>query len=132
MSNQREQWTAAILKKQLAANKYGAKKKQVDGFTFDSVKESNRYVELKLRQQAGEITELQVQPEYPLLVTARGTSNPYDRTCVGTYRADFRYREGPQGLLVIEDVKCAATKTAVYKLKKRIVETYYGVQITEV
>jgi hypothetical protein len=132
MANHRDAWTAAIESRRQPRNKYGAQKKTVDGFTFDSVKEANRYVELKLRQQAGEITELQVQPEYPLLIQARCDVGPYERTCVGTYRADFRYREGPQGLLVIEDVKCAATKTAVYRLKKRIVETYYGVTITEV
>ena len=64
------------------------------------------------------------------MVTGRGHSGLDRGVCVGHYIADFRYREGPRGILRIEDVK--GVKTAVYKLKKRMVEAQYGIQITEV
>lgn len=41
-------------------------------------------------------------------------------------------QRGPKGILVVEDVKCKATRTAVYRLKKKIVEANYGITITEV
>ena len=41
---------------------------------------------------------------------------------IGTYVADFQYLVN--GRSVIEDVKSSATKTPVYKLKKKIIETY--------
>jgi hypothetical protein len=49
---------------------------------------------------------------------------------VGHYVADFRYRSGPQGLLVVEDVK--GVRTALYRWKKKHVEAQYGIQITEI
>jgi len=49
---------------------------------------------------------------------------------VGEYRADFRYVEARTGKLIIEDVK--GVKTAVYRLKKKLFEALYGIEITEV
>jgi hypothetical protein len=46
--------------------------------------------------------------------------------------ADFRYRQGPQGILVVEDVKSKPTMTAIYRWKKRHMLAQYGIQITEV
>ena len=42
-------------------SKYGARKTIVDGITFDSKKEANRYRELKLLEDAGEIEKLKMQ-----------------------------------------------------------------------
>jgi len=36
--------------------KYGNKKTVVDGITFDSMREANRYRELKLLERAGKVT----------------------------------------------------------------------------
>lgn|ERR1700734_2196951 len=102
-------------------SKYGAVKTECDGVTFDSKKEAKRYNELKLLLLAGEIEHLQRQPAFP--ITVNGVK-------VGTYKADFSYME--KGELVIEDVKSEPTKTAVYRLKKKLVEAMYGVRITEV
>ena len=49
---------------------------------------------------------------------------------VCVYVADFRYREGLEGILTIEDVK--GVRTPVYKLKKKLVEVIYGFRITEI
>ena len=51
---------------------------------------------------------------------------------VGFYKADFGYTRTADNLRVIEDVKVPATRTPVYKLKKKIVESFYGIRITEV
>ena len=109
-------------------SKYGAKPQIVDNVRFASQKEARRYSELKLLQAAGEIRELELQPAFPIYAANRFSQQPLELIC--TYKADFRYRSGPRGLLVIEDVK--GMKTPVYRLKKKFVEAQYGIQITEV
>ena len=39
---------------------------QIDGYTFDSKKEGNHYMELKYRMLAGEIKDLELQKQYEL------------------------------------------------------------------
>jgi Protein of unknown function (DUF1064) len=111
------------------SNKYRAIPTRVDGIRFDSKKEAHRYAELLLLEKAGEIHDLERQPVFALF-TVRETTGEFHE--VGVYRADFRYRRGPTGVLVVEDVKSTATKTAVYRLKKRIVEAAYGITVSEV
>ena len=96
-------------------HKYGAVPTVVDGVRFASKAEAHRYGELKLLEKAGEIKELQLQPRFPLIVPVRFSS--HQRETIGDYVADFRYREGPTGLLRIEDVK--GVKTALYRWKKK-------------
>jgi hypothetical protein len=102
--------------------KYGATPTTVDGIRFHSAKE------LKLLEKAGEIRELELQPRFPLLTPVPGSTT--GRARVGDYVADFRYREGQKGLLVVEDVK--GFKTQAYRWKKKHVEAQYGIQIREV
>jgi len=110
--------------------KYRAIPTELDGIRFDSKKEARRYGELLMLMRGGEIRDLVCQPEFPLF-TARYKGGDVHQ--VGVYRADFRYRQGPTGVLVVEDVKSPATrKTAVYRLKKRMVEAAYGITVTEV
>ena len=49
-------------------NKYGAIRTKVDGINFASKGESRRYKELVLLQEAGHITDLTLQPRFPLEV----------------------------------------------------------------
>jgi len=98
--------------------KYGAIKTTVDGITFASKGEANRYAELKLMQAAGLISQLELQPEY--LIVVNGVR-------IGSYIADFRYIEN--GELITEDFK--GVKTPVYQLKKKLVKALYGVTIRE-
>lgn len=126
MSNERDAWTA-LVQQQAKPHKYNARKKVVDGITFDSSKEAKRYQELVLLVAAGEVKELQLQPRFPIYVCKyRGG----ELTKVCDYVADFRYREGPNGLLVIEDVK--GVRTPVYRLKRKMFEAQYGIEIREV
>lgn len=108
-------------------SKYRNKKTTVDGITFDSKREANRWVELRLMEQAGEIRELVRQPCWDLDVNG---------VEVATYRGDFQYeRHDPGGTwgtwrLVVEDVK--GFKTPVYKIKARLFLALHGFRITEV
>jgi len=44
-------------------NKYNARKVKIDGHVFDSIAESQYYAELKLRQRAGDLKILELQPK---------------------------------------------------------------------
>lgn len=116
-------------------NKYNAKKTVVDGITFDSIKESVRYQELKFLVYEGVIRDLELQPRYDVVVNGH-------KICY--YKADFRYFDNEKGKQVIEDVK-AMPKTAkgqkafkstpawrMYRLKKKLVEALYPITINEV
>ena len=99
-------------------SKYGAIKTVVDGHIFDSKAEARRYQELRLMASAGEISDIELQPKYPLIVNGKNC---------GFYKADFRYKIA--GVLVVEDVK--GVKTPVYQLKKKLVKALYDIDIVE-
>ena len=99
--------------------KYNARRVTLDGYTFDSAAEANRYAELKLAGRAGEISGLRVHPRYRLqegFNTADG-----ERVRPIYYIADFEYIE--DGIIVAEDVK--GVKTAVFKLKEKLFKYRY-------
>jgi hypothetical protein len=101
--------------------KYGNTKTTVDGIKFDSRKEANRFCELKLLQKAGAISALELQPEFPIVMNGKR---------VAKYCGDFRYEQ--YGSVVVEDVKSPVTRRdPVYRLKKKLVEAQYGIQVTE-
>jgi len=106
----------------ISKNKYGAIKTVVDGITFHSKKEAERYKILALLESQGKIDSLRLQPRIPLMVNG---------IKIGHYVGDFQYTH--HGKQVLEDVKSVATRTPVYKIKKKILETYDPpVVITEV
>jgi hypothetical protein len=111
-------------------SKYAAVPTTIDGVRFSSKKEAARYMELKMLQKAGEIHGLELQPKFPLYVGKVGQRIERADKPVCSYIADFRYREGPTGILRIEDVK--GMKTPVYRLKKKMVEAQYGITVREV
>ena len=52
-------------------SKYHNRKVTVDGITFDSVKEANRYKDLKILERAGQIHDLQLQVKFKLIPAQR-------------------------------------------------------------
>ena len=110
-------------RKEVGMNKYGAKKITVDGITFDSKKEANRYCELRLLEKAGYIENLQRQVRYTLIPKQEG-----ERAC--EYVADFVYIEN--GKTVVEDVKSKATRTDAYIIKRKLMKYNFGITIKEV
>ena len=115
-------------------SKYGAKPMVVDGIRFDSTKEARRYRELRLLEKAGHIRDLELQPRFPIVVVEVGRPGDVVRelkTC-GYYTADFRYVDAETAAVIVEDVKSGPTKTAAYRLRKKLVEAIHGVRIVEV
>lgn len=102
-------------------SKYLNKKTVVDGITFDSIKESKRYGELKLLKQAKAIKDFQLQTEFVLFPKSR-----HFRKMI--YKCDFRV-EHLDGTVEIEDVKAFRTKE--YKIKKILMWEIHGILIKE-
>lgn len=102
-------------------SKYGnIKTTTSDGITHDSIREANRWCELKLLERAGKISDLQRQVKFELLPKQDGERAVY-------YIADFVYVEN--GREVVEDAKGFRTKE--YKLKKRMLLYFKGIKIRE-
>lgn len=90
-------------------SKYRNVKTQVDGITFDSKAEANRYLELKSLQHAGLIRGFAMQPSFRF---ASGTR----------YIPDFIVC-GYGGEIWVEDVK--GVETAAFKLKAKLLKHEY-------
>ena len=60
----------ALLSQKKPINKYNAKRVLLDGICFDSKAEANYYAALKLREKANEVTDIELQRWYDLIVTA--------------------------------------------------------------
>lgn len=110
-------------------NKYHARKVTVDGITFDSQKEANRWCELKLLERAGEIYDLQRQVPFVVIPEQRDSNGKLLEREV-KYVADFTYKEKGSLRRTVEDVK--GLKTDVYKIKKKLMLYRNGIRIKEV
>lgn len=120
-------------------SKYHSKKITWDGETFDSIKEYNRWKELKLLERAGEITGLKRQVKIKLLPTQREFSGEVGKNGKFkkgkllerevSYIADFVY-SNKIGATVVEDVKGFRTKE--YILKRKMMLYFHGIRIKEV
>ena len=101
------------MRRRRGRSKYGAIRVEYDGHKFDSKLEAARYKQLRLMEKASEVKDLELQPKFPCEVNGK-------KIC--TYIADFRYKLR-NDKEVVEDVK--GVETAVFKLKKKLVEALY-------
>lgn len=126
--------------------KYKNKKVEVDGIVFDSKKEAARYRELKLLEQQGVISNLQLQKVYELIPAQYETFERYgvkgkrlkdgkrllERPLV--YIADFVYEQ--DGKTIVEDVKgyrnTASAGYAKFVIKRKMMLYVHGIRIKEV
>lgn len=108
-------------------SKYYSKKVIIDGIKFDSKKEGEYYQKLKILEKKGLIKDLELQKEY--LLQDKFVINGKTRRKI-TYRADFSYVSTEDDKLHVIDVK--GFRTDLYKLKKKLFEYKYGVEIEEV
>lgn len=97
-------------------NKYGAKKVKDDGYTFDSMKEHRRYLDLKIIQASGEISNLVVHPVYRFV---------HNGVKIGLWKGDFSYYLKGDSTLTVEDVKSDGTYTAESKKQHRMFKAFY-------
>ena len=107
-------------------NKYHNKKVIIDGIKFDSEKEGNYYLKLKMLEKAGKIRDLRLQVPFVVLETFKVNDRTYRKT---KYIADFTYFDDKDKLHVV-DVKGFRTKE--YELKKKLMAWKYGIEIEEV
>jgi hypothetical protein len=100
-------------------SKYHNIKTEIDGHVFDSRREAERYIILRAMNADGSISSLTLQPELPIVI---------NDVKVCKYIADFRYEQN--GRVIFEDAK--GIRTAVYRLKKKLVKAVYDIDIVEV
>lgn len=123
--------------------KYNNTKITLDGITFDSKHESNRYLELKLLERAGTITDLRLQVKFELIpaqyapdevkVLKSGKEKIVKGKCLErecSYIADFVYTDLRTGKTVVEDSK--GMRTPEYVIKRKLLRYRYGIAIQEV
>lgn len=108
-------------------SKYFSKKVVIDGIKFDSKKEGEYYQKLKLLEKEGKIKNLELQKEYELQPSFKINNKTRRKT---TYRADFSYITTKDDKIHVVDVK--GFRTEVYRLKKKMFEYKYGIELEEI
>lgn len=98
--------------------KYRNKITVVDGIKFHSKREATRHADLVLLEKAGEISDLQRQVKFRLVV---------NEIAICSYIADFTYQQA--GKLIVEDSK--GFKTEGYKLKAKLMLACHGIAVLE-
>lgn len=109
-------------------SKYGNRKTEINGITFDSKHEAMRYVELKYLERTGEIKDLQLQRRFTLLGAQKDKEGKVIERPL-TYVADFCYKNR-KGETVVEDAK--GFRTDVFRIKKKLMLSIYGIRVIEV
>lgn len=123
--------------------KYGNKKCEFQGITFDSIKERDRYIFLKEAEEKGLIRNLQRQKTFELIpkITEKvikhlKTKDKIEEKFIQhniTYTCDFYYEKDFQ--FVVEDVKASSKPYAideVYKIKEKLFRWRFGYSIRRV
>lgn len=124
-------------------NKYGNKKIEYCGEVFDSKRECYRYMDLKLLESCGSISDLKRQVVYELIPVQREKSTkvykkgrkkgqPIEGKVIEkavTYIADFVYTDNATGKEVVEDAKGMRTKD--YIIKRKLMLYIHGIKIQE-
>ncbi len=102
-------------------------KTKIDGLSFDSKKEANRYCELKLLEKIGRIKNLRLQVPFELIPKQLDKGGKVLEKAV-IYKADFVYER--DGKTVVEDVK--GFKTKDYIIKRKLMLFRYGIRVMEI
>lgn len=99
--------------------KYHSRKVTINGITFASKLEAERYQQLMLLQNAKEITDLEYQKEFQIF---EGYINCYtgEKHRSRYYVADFFYLDLRSKQWIVEDTK--GVETDVFKLKWELVQ----------
>lgn len=114
------------LVKKTKSSKFNNVKSEIDGYKFDSKKESEFYGSLKIKKQAGLIKDFKMQVPYEIIV---------NNIRIANYFLDFLV-ENNDGTIEYIDIKGKDKKTnkfiktGVFALKKRLVEAIYGIKIS--
>lgn len=107
-------WGTIPNKQNNTKSKYSNRKVNIDGITFDSKKEANRYKELKILENLGKISNLELQPVYVLQESFKYKGKNIRAI---KYIGDFEYVDSKTGNKVLEDTKGFKTKDYLIKVK---------------
>lgn len=99
-------------------SKYGSVKVRTDEGVFDSKREYACWLELKAKQSQGLITHLERQKTFTI---------DHEGVRICRWTADFVFFEG--GVRVVADAK--GYRTPVYRLKKKLMQAFFKVEIRE-
>lgn len=98
-------------------------KSEYNGVVFDSRKEMRRAITLDWMEKIGIIRDLEKQ--HAFVLQEGYVNNKGEKIRPITYIADFVYFSNEEKRWVVEDVKSPATRTEVYRLKKKLFEKKY-------
>lgn len=100
-------------------SKFGNRRTEYNGITYDSKKEATRAAELDLLVRSGVVERWERQVPFQVEI---------NNIKIFKYVADFvvYYKDG---MVRVEDVK--GFRTPLYRMKKKAVEAYYGIKIYE-
>lgn len=114
----REQYLDAVVRPK-RKNKFNAKRTTVDGITFDSKREAEVYLDLKMLERAGRISGLERQRKFNLIVNDE---------IIGRYRADFAFIDHDRdGTFRVVDVKGVVTRD--FRRVQKILKAAYGIEV---
>jgi len=99
-------------------SKYHAIRTTVDGITFASKAEAAAYVNRKMLQANGDISNLRLQPRFKIVVNG---------VHVCDYIADFEYDVTATGAHIVEDVK--GVRTPAFVLKQKLMLATHGINV---
>lgn len=106
-------------------SKYKNKKVIYNGIKFDSQKERNYYIKLKVLEEYGKIKDLKLQVKFELQPKFQFGNKTIQAI---SYVADFTYYDEENKFHIV-DTK--GVRTEVYKIKKKMMQ-YKGYEIEEV
>jgi len=98
-------------------HKYRAKPCVIDGTHFPSQAEGRRYQELRLMEKAGEISELEVHPRYPITINNQ-------KVCI--VELDFAYLDQAAQRHYVD---CKGMDTALSKLKRKLIFAVHAITV---
>lgn len=124
-------------------NKYRNIKTEIAGHKFDSRKEAKYAILYKTWEHEGKISNLRMQVPYEIVpavweeeTVQLKTKEKTVRRCkqrASYYVADFVYTDNETGKEIVVDVKSQITRNnAVYRLKKKMMYAFNGIEIKEV
>ena len=111
-------------------SKYRNVRTVVDGIVFDSKREAQYWAELKIRERAGDLVNLQRQVRYPLCCLSHDykINGEAIQVQVSEYVADYVYTD-KNGQHVVD---AKGKRTAMYQLKKKWLALQANIEIEEV
>ena len=104
----------------------------INGIKFDSIKESERYLELLILLRCKKITDLKCHVAFELAPKELLAGETRAKSAM-KYICDFHYYDVEKKKMIIEDVKSPSTKNnPVYRNKKHLMKSLLGLDIIEI